>query len=343
MEFHRDHSNPHKQEIDGGATVFRGDVEPFCPSRREGDGLKEINGNVCNNNTSGGNINLHTSKDNERNVMPRGGKENLQPANIFVERGSATIIANGEDGEGDCTPGNGQQVGKEAIDDSGDELRCIDQGQSFSLGRLTERSTNWCVEARIDEEGTRAWMANFVYASSIDDVRKNQLQMLRWIGKEGCEEVIKEAWGKEVRGSRWFVVSEKIKQVRMGLIAWCKRQNLNSRHFDSIFRANDHSNPELATRTVNHQVSEEMNQQLTRVVTCEEVKRVVFEMPADKSPGPDEWLTCMIREAKDRKTIRGIKISRDSPSVSHILFADDTFIFLSSNPTREHGSGADFD
>ncbi|GAA0161766.1 hypothetical protein LIER_18006 [Lithospermum erythrorhizon] len=35
----------------------------------------------------------------------------------------------------------------------------------------------------------------------------------------------------------------------------------------------------------------------------------------------------MIREAEERKAISGIKINRDSPSVSHILFTDDTFIF----------------
>ncbi|GAA0172885.1 hypothetical protein LIER_26619 [Lithospermum erythrorhizon] len=35
----------------------------------------------------------------------------------------------------------------------------------------------------------------------------------------------------------------------------------------------------------------------------------------------------MLREAEEGKTISGIKISRDSPRVNHILFADDTFVF----------------
>ncbi|GAA0160059.1 hypothetical protein LIER_43509 [Lithospermum erythrorhizon] len=35
----------------------------------------------------------------------------------------------------------------------------------------------------------------------------------RWIGKEGCEDVSKNAWSRVVRGSRWFQVSEKIKLV----------------------------------------------------------------------------------------------------------------------------------
>ncbi|GAA0147260.1 hypothetical protein LIER_36485 [Lithospermum erythrorhizon] len=40
-----------------------------------------------------------------------------------------------------------------------------------------------------------------------------------------------------------------------------------------------------------------------------------------------EGLTCMLREFEERRALTGIKISRDSPSVSHILFGDGTIIF----------------
>ncbi|GAA0160613.1 hypothetical protein LIER_17131 [Lithospermum erythrorhizon] len=40
-----------------------------------------------------------------------------------------------------------------------------------------------------------------------------------------------------------------------------------------------------------------------------------------------EGLMCMLREVELRKSLTGIKISRESPSISHILFADDTMIF----------------
>ncbi|GAA0175043.1 hypothetical protein LIER_28300 [Lithospermum erythrorhizon] len=46
-----------------------------------------------------------------------------------------------------------------------------------------------------------------------------------------------------------------------------------------------------------------MNHQLTRAITSEEVRRVVFEMPVDKSPGPDEELTSMLRAAEERKAL----------------------------------------
>ncbi|GAA0169691.1 hypothetical protein LIER_40809 [Lithospermum erythrorhizon] len=38
-------------------------------------------------------------------------------------------------------------------------------------------------------------------------------------------------------------------------------------------------------------------------------------------------LTSMLRSAEERRAISGIRISRESPSISHILFADDTMIF----------------
>ncbi|GAA0187167.1 hypothetical protein LIER_34455 [Lithospermum erythrorhizon] len=108
----------------------------------------------------------------------------------------------------------------------------------------------------------------------------------------------------------------------------------------------------------------------TWAVTNKEVKREIFDMPADKSPGPDvsysfmingaprgfirltrgirqgdplssylcllcaEGLTCMIREAESRRSFSGIKISRYSPSISHILFGDDTIIFCKATSSE---------
>ncbi|GAA0173767.1 hypothetical protein LIER_27314 [Lithospermum erythrorhizon] len=59
------------------------------------------------------------------------------------------------------------------------------------------------------------------------------------------------------------------------------------RYFEEIFRAHTVCHSKKDTQSVDHRVMEEMNRQLTRAVTSEEVKRAVFEMPADKAPGPD--------------------------------------------------------
>lgn len=47
-----------------------------------------------------------------------------------------------------------------------------------------------------------------------------------------------------------------------------------------------------------------------------------------------EGLTAMIRNQEARGTIHGIAIARGAPSVSHLLFADDCFIFFKANPNE---------
>ncbi|GAA0185648.1 hypothetical protein LIER_32936 [Lithospermum erythrorhizon] len=64
-------------------------------------------------------------------------------------------------------------------------------------------------------------------------------------------------------------------------------ENLVLDYFKDMFSANVNCDPDITIGAVDHRVTEEMNNRLTRKVTSEEVKRVLFEMPADKSPGPD--------------------------------------------------------
>ncbi|GAA0184228.1 hypothetical protein LIER_31516 [Lithospermum erythrorhizon] len=67
-------------------------------------------------------------------------------------------------------------------------------------------------------------------------------------------------------------------------------EHIDWNYFRNMFTANEVYVPEAATSMVDP--SEAMSQRLTRVVTRDEVKRAVFEMPADKSSGPDSMTVC---------------------------------------------------
>ncbi|GAA0159877.1 hypothetical protein LIER_16557 [Lithospermum erythrorhizon] len=82
-------------------------------------------------------------------------------------------------------------------------------------------------------------------------------------------------------------------------------ENIVVEYFGQIFNANEVCNPEKATFAIENRVTSAMNCQLTRAVTSEEVRKAVFEMSPDKSPVPDEGLTCMLREVEERRVLTG--------------------------------------
>ena len=44
-----------------------------------------------------------------------------------------------------------------------------------------------------------------------------------------------------------------------------------------------------------------------------------------------EDLSCMIRKGKDRGDLEGVKVCRDAPTISHLLFTDDSLIMLKAD------------
>jgi len=44
-----------------------------------------------------------------------------------------------------------------------------------------------------------------------------------------------------------------------------------------------------------------------------------------------EGLSCMIRKAKGRGHLEGVKVCRGAPTISHLLFADDSLIMMKTD------------
>jgi hypothetical protein len=57
--------------------------------------------------------------------------------------------------------------------------------------------------------------------------------------------------------------------------------------YTSLFRAQDHTNPEVVTKFVPHKVTYEMNERLCAPFTDVEIETALFMMHPNKSPGPD--------------------------------------------------------
>jgi len=57
--------------------------------------------------------------------------------------------------------------------------------------------------------------------------------------------------------------------------------------YQNLFMAQENTTPELVTQHVPSKVTELMNEALTAEYTSEEVKKAVFMMHPNKSPGPD--------------------------------------------------------
>ncbi|GAA0164698.1 hypothetical protein LIER_20271 [Lithospermum erythrorhizon] len=123
--------------------------------------------------------------------------------------------------------------------ESGEKGALLDLGYSGSpLTWGNRRAASACIKIRLDRVlCTASWCLNFHNASvsHLPLVRADHCTVLldteagkvrakrrfvfdkRWVGKDGCEGVIREAWSKQVGLSRWFQICEKIKN------------NLNSR------------------------------------------------------------------------------------------------------------------
>ncbi|KAL0302708.1 UNVERIFIED_CONTAM: hypothetical protein Scaly_3023600 [Sesamum calycinum] len=78
-------------------------------------------------------------------------------------------------------------------------------------------------------------------------------------------------------------------------------------------------------------VGSSMAVELLSPYTKAEITKALFQMASFKSPGPDESFSSMLQQAELEGRIPGVSICRGAPSISHLLFANDTLIFSSAS------------
>ncbi|XP_027102977.1 uncharacterized protein [Coffea arabica] len=133
----------------------------------------------------------------------------------------------------------------------------------------------------------------------------------RWLGHRDIGEVIDKAWGEQQGGSRMFKVQRKIKQVRLNLLSWSKQCFCNSKKLIEQVKKEIKEAKELKSdgyriknpegfaeilEGVPQTITEEMNRELTRNVSKQEISKAIFSMHPHKSPGPDGYLLKSVNE-----------------------------------------------
>ncbi|KAM0996626.1 hypothetical protein PS2_006511 [Malus domestica] len=124
-----------------------------------------------------------------------------------------------------------------------------------------------------------------------------------WPSDEGCMKVIEKSW--RVRGGRsqlqnnWEDYVEEIKTFTVAIdkleqkivLFWRQRSydasinRIVNEHFTNLFTTGGRREWESVIECVHPTVSDEMNSHLTRLVTLEEIKEVVFQMGGMKALG----------------------------------------------------------
>ncbi|XP_050285288.1 uncharacterized protein LOC126724903 [Quercus robur] len=151
---------------------------------------------------------------------------------------------------------------------------------------------------------------------------------------------------------------------------WCEsKESITAvaiSYFENIYSTSFPTGIEEITNVVPRRVTEEMNAELTKVFTRDEVTKALQQLHPTKAPGPDviingeakgniipsrgirqgdplspclfllcaEGLSTLIHEVARNQQINGIAICRGCPRITHLFFADDSLLFLQSNGSR---------
>ncbi|KAF7124017.1 hypothetical protein RHSIM_Rhsim12G0092000 [Rhododendron simsii] len=90
-------------------------------------------------------------------------------------------------------------------------------------------------------------------------------------------------------------------------------------YFQDIFTTEEVSNIDSMLNCVDHRVSERMNRFVTRPISYNEVKVAVFQMPADRAPGPDGMGASFLQEYWDIVGPSLVDVVRSYCHLGHLL------------------------
>ncbi|XP_024164202.1 uncharacterized protein LOC112171222 [Rosa chinensis] len=109
-------------------------------------------------------------------------------------------------------------------------------------------------------------------------------------------------------------------------------QRLLMSYFQQVFSTKGYDNEALSAviQATPVKVTKEMNEDLMRPYTDEEIKGALFQMHPSKSSGPD-GLSALIAQAVNNNRIQGLTMCHTAPTLHHLFFADDGFLFGTTN------------
>ncbi|KAF7146649.1 hypothetical protein RHSIM_Rhsim04G0083800 [Rhododendron simsii] len=156
----------------------------------------------------------------------------------------------------------------------------------------------------------------------------------RWSDKDECNSIVKTCWEKRFVGSRWFRIQQKIRLCRKKLRRWRASRNLNSKarmnelqdqleqeNEKTDFNAEAYKMIEGGMRMANRE-EEEYWRAKSREVIAGVQEKITDDMNR-RLLRP----VSMTEQGEINRSIKGVSICRNGPSVSHLFFADDTLLF----------------